>query len=519
MAIVCHRTGLAFKSPFRVQVVFLWRSREGSRKKYHRLKTQCDALRKQVAQTKRELLQLRQQCNALQTELDATRRQAASALPAAVPFDDPPIGSHGFGARMIAVALRLVQNGIGLRAAERALRIIFEALHIEGKVPVWTTIRMWLLRLGLGVLQEPTEKADDWVWLMDHSVQIGPEKVLAVLGIRAANLPKAGQALGHHDVRPIALLPDTHWKQADVRTALASVIKERGVPRAMLTDHGVDLHGGIEQLRPHHPTMIELYDFKHKAACRLKALLEKDAPFQEFNQRLGQTRCAIQQTELGFLTPPAPKPKARFMNLGPCLRWAQKMLRLLDHPRLKAQQWISRQRLQDKLGWLRAFVEPLAQWSSCQEVIDAGVKFVNEQGLFRGAAKQLRAALPADVPHPASRRLADELVAFVAAEEAKLKKGERLPLSTEIVESSFAKYKNLEGQHSKQGFTSLLLAYAALLTKITIQRIREIFATTSVRDVRNWIRAHLGQTHASKRLIAYQDFQPSQSATNSLQAA
>ena len=32
-------------------------------------------------------------------------------------------------------------------------------------------------------------------------------------------------------------------------------------------------------------------------------------------------------------------------------------------------------------------------------------------------------------------------------------------MSTEILESSFALYKQLEKQHSKSGFTGLLLAY------------------------------------------------------------
>ncbi len=33
------------------------------------------------------------------------------------------------------------------------------------------------------------EPADDWVWMADHSNQIGPEKALVVLGVRAARLP------------------------------------------------------------------------------------------------------------------------------------------------------------------------------------------------------------------------------------------------------------------------------------------------------------------------------------------
>ena len=420
---------------------------------------------------------------------------------------------------MVDLAIQLVKQNIGLRATARVLRIVFKVFEIARKTPHWTTIRGWMQRLGHGVLTAPTEKADDWVWLMDHSVQIGQEKTLVVLGVRAAQLPPAGQALKHEDVYPLAVVPRVSWKREDVHVALAELVKERGVPRAVVTDHGTDLLGGIQLLQQQHPKVVELYDFKHKAACCLKALLEKDEQFQQFQTHLGQTRSAIQQTELGFLTPPGPKPKARFMNLGPSLAWASKMLRLLDHPSPKAHHWVTRQRLETKLGWLRPFAEAVTQWSDCQRVVNVGVKFANEQGIFHGAAEQLRAAMPADLPHQTSRDLRDQLVAFVAAQEAKLQQGERLPLSTEIVESSFAKYKNLERQHSKQGFTSLLLAFAALLTRVTPEKIRATFATSLVRNVRGWIRDRLGQTLASKRTIAYRDCKPPRSATTTLQAA
>ncbi|MFM7869900.1 MAG: hypothetical protein ACKPHU_37255, partial [Planctomycetaceae bacterium] len=58
--------------------------------------------------------------------------------------------------------------------------------------------------------------------------------------------------------------------------------------------------------------------------------------------------------------------------------------------------------------------------------------------------------------------MAKQLVDHVATSESQLTPGMRVPLSTEILESLFGLYKQLEGQHSKGGFTSLLPAIAAL---------------------------------------------------------
>src|SRR5712671_4582547 len=89
--------------------------------------------------------------------------------------------------------------------------------------------------------------------------------------------------------------------------------------------------------------------------------LEKDSRWQEFQRQIGQTRCAVQQTELAFLAPPAPKPKARFMNLQPQLEWADGVLDILREPPAKVLQWVSPERLQEKLGWLREFTEPVSE--------------------------------------------------------------------------------------------------------------------------------------------------------------
>jgi hypothetical protein len=44
--------------------------------------------------------------------------------------------------------------------------------------------QFWLLRLGLYELQRPKEPADDWVWIIDHTVQTGHGKCFLVVGVR-----------------------------------------------------------------------------------------------------------------------------------------------------------------------------------------------------------------------------------------------------------------------------------------------------------------------------------------------
>lgn len=193
------------------------------------------------------------------------------------------------------------------------------------------------------------------------------------------------------------------------------------------------------------------------------------------------------------------------MNLAATLDWAASMQWLLEHPEAESRRFFSSARLEEKLGWLRSFAEESAAWRECQEAVKRGVTFVNEQGLFRGASLQLREALGTQTSATA-QKLADQLVKFVAAAEDSLREGERLPMSTEILESTFALYKQLERQHSKGGFTSLLAGFGALLKPATDASIRQAFAQVSVKDANRWTREHLGTTLASKRLATYREF-------------
>jgi uncharacterized coiled-coil protein SlyX len=400
--------------------------------------------------------------------------------------------------------LRLIlDGGVSLRGLPRVLALIGEAFGLPIKIPDWTTGRLWLMRMGHAMLTMPLEKADDWVWLADHSVQIGKQKCLAIVGIQLRDLPKPGECLGHHDMHLIALVPSESWTRPDVKDVLEEATKRTGVPRAIVTDHGSDLYGGVELFQARHPETAELYDIKHKAACLLKHRLEKEPHWKEFQTKVGQTRCAVQQTELAFLTPPSPKAKARFMNLEPQLAWAEKVLKVLRDPPARVQEWATTERMQEKLGWLQEYATSLSEWSEWQQVVNVTVEVVNRQGVYRGMGRALRQQLPRTFTHASSRQLAKELIVFVARQARQAKPGERLVGSTEILESCFGKMKQLEKQQARGGFTSLLVSFGALLAETTTKVVNAALQHRATKNVLEWCKKQLGTTLSAQRKIAF----------------
>src|SRR5271166_2182720 len=453
----------------------------------------------------------------------ASRAVPPRAEPAVTTGPDPAFElippRHQLGLVQVLLMLGWVLRGMSLRGTCSALDWMHE-MDVEWgfnfPVPHCTTVRLWLLRLGYHKLHWPKEQASDWVWIIDHSNQIGKEKCLVILGVRVSQLPPPGEEypLRLAQMEPIELEPVTVSDKEVVYRQLEANVAKTGAPRAIIADHGGDLAGGVELFCQAHPETVDMDDISHKTACLLKARLERDEQWKAFAAKAGQTKCNIQQTEWAFLVPPSQRSKARYMNLGPLIAWGANTLAIIDNPGPEVLRYGTVERLEEKLGWLRQFREPLKGWSEMEQTIDVTVDFVRTEGLYRGAAKDLRKRLGKLSVGQNAAQLGKDLTKFVAAEAKQLRRGERLPACSEVIETCFGKFKTLEREQAKGGFTGLLLALAACVAERTQEVVHEALRKTKTRDVIAWIKSRLGNTLASKRRNAYQAVAASVSDAN-----
>jgi len=493
-----------FKSPIHVVSAFLLRSRETQLAINARLKEELDELRSDREAAERHLQQQQQEIDTLKEQVRKLKQELEQAKRSVNLPSDPPLGKHGFGARMVSLAVNVARS-VGLRGAARVLQIFFQWLDLKQRTPSRNSIRNWLQRLGVAELQRPYPDSEDLVVMVDHSIQIGTEKVMVALGVNASAMPARGEALKHQDVRVLEVKPSSQWKTEDMQREYKSLADRLGTPRAVLSDAAAELQEGAECLKERRNDTIVLGDFKHFAANVMKSILGKDQRFQEVVGKMGSTRSATQQTELAHLAPPAPKQKARFMNVARIIRWMTMMVWLLKTPDAQARQGISDERIQDKLGWVAEYADDIAVWQECQDVVSVSVTFINKHGLFKGASQAMRAEIGDSLQHDKSKELAERLIAFVFDSEQQLRDGERLPMSTEILESSFGLYKQLERQHSKSGFTSLLACFPALLKPTTPELVTEAFGRVSRKVVQAWVDQHFSSTVSSRRRSAYSE--------------
>jgi hypothetical protein len=411
----------------------------------------------------------------------------------------PARGSTPVG--VIDVCHRLVvQAGVALRAVPRVLGIFFGVPEATTILPEATSVRWWLQRLGLFALCEELEVADDWVYLIDHSVQIGTVKVCVILGLRLRDVPYPARALRHDDVRVLAVIPTERSTGEIVDAQLEEVAQRTGLPRQIVSDHGSDVKKGSALFAQRHPDTVVTYDAAHHGAIVLQRRLEADTRWPEFVARLGQVKARIQQTSDAFLLAPGLRPKARYMNLASLLRWGRKILCLLDRGPAGGR---ASERAETRYGWLREFRAALEEWSRWEATVRGSVEFVRTRGLSCSCQLDLSARLQALPPEARDDVLAVELCEFVGAQSQAARPGERLVGSTEVLESVFGKWKTLERQESRNGITSLVLSLGALVGQWPVSRIKAALEATPVKHVVEWCHEHLPSSVQSQRRLAF----------------
>jgi len=400
----------------------------------------------------------------------------------------------------MALTLRMIlDSAVGFRACSAVVNLMKTYLPQFRGTPAPNTVQSWLLRLGLHELQRPKEQAEDWVFLVDHTLQLGAWKCLVIVGIRQASWQQLDRPLTHQDLNLLALEPVAKSDGEVVYRQLEFAAEKVGVPKAILSDDGSDIACGADQFQQQHAATLIRKDIAHKAAILLKQELLADSRWETFVKNCGQTQPKVKQTELGHLASPTQKVKARYMNLGPLIRWGEKMLRLVDTPASQRQKDLDLSRLDEKFGWIREFRKPLVGWNELQTIIDQALRYARVKGYHPRAAQDLRRILLRRARTTRGKRLATALVEFIRDQSHGIPRGTSLPASSEVLESLIGKGKRLQGQHSRGGFTKMILGMAASVVQITHDQVRDALQTVRNVDLHAWCQQNLGPSLTAQR--------------------
>ena len=414
---------------------------------------------------------------------------------------------HQFCVVLIGLFVELLLSGLASqRCVSRALQQILERLFgKELATPCANTGRLWVLRIGLYELTRAKEKAADWVWIVDHTIQISSVKCLLIVGCRLHRWLADRRPLEHHDLEVLALEPVQKSSGEIVCQQFQRTAQLTGVPRAIVSDGGADLQRGAALFREHHPQVASCYDVAHKMALFLKKILVNDPRWLEFLKKMASCKKQSARSPLAFLAPPKVPDQARYMNLEGLLKWARSLVCFLKDSQANDGSFVEPFRVNLAFKWILEFEDELAHWQRLLEIVEMTLHFVRWEGYFPGAEKHLEARLAPLKGSHSGDRLIEQILQFLEEQAQAAKPGERLIGSSECIESLIGKCKRLEGQQSRSGFTAMILGIAAAVVEPTSQTIEAALQAVKTKDVKTWAQQALGTSVQACRRVALKD--------------
>ena len=385
-----------------------------------------------------------------------------------------------------------------MRGSSVVMRTIFNFLSLPHLTPSWYTGRLWMMRIGLYKLNMAKEKADDWIWIIDHSVQMGIEKLLLILCIRKKDLP-VGRALNFSDVEVLDLQPVKKSNGEIVYRQLESNIAKTGVPVEIISDHGSDLKKGIDTFLKKHEEAAYVHDIKHAIANILKKELGCNELWKEFISLCASSKRKLQQTLLAAIAPPNQRSKSRYMNLRSIIVWAQNILCFISNKNEVKVNGFEYTLVNEKLGWIVKFSCSIVAWTQILDIAEKAESYVREKGLFKGASQKFEKSIEGLKLSGQAKSIKEKLIKLIEIESEKAGQFETLLGTSEIIESVFGKCRNVEQEQTKSGITGLTLALPAFIGKLTPSLIYDALIMVPTDMVYKWQKKYIGKSLQSQR--------------------
>lgn len=392
------------------------------------------------------------------------------------------------------MALKL-QTSASFRAVSKSSGIVRRYLKVPLQTAAPNTILLWVQKLGYYLLTQEKERADDWIIFLDHSIQLGPEKLFVILGIRHHQIDFQ-RPLCFQDLTPLREVARAHWTGDMVCQTVRKLQQELGTILYAVGDYGSDIKKGLRLAAIPH-----IHDVTHHIALILKDLYATDAAYQDVTQRLARVRKQFGQTGAAHLIPPKQRKKSRYHNLKPLAEYGRHVRRYLsrscDHSETE-------QTLCRALMWLpsqAAFFDELMEITTLVCKVEWHVK---HRGLSPASIAACCQALDT-VTTAKGVLFKARMFQYFQLTCALVEASECILCTSDILESAFGKYKNYVSDNPMAGITGLALCIAAFTSSLELQELKEALEYTTTQDVHTWIQDNIGPTLLKKRRDAFSE--------------
>ncbi len=407
----------------------------------------------------------------------------------------------------IKKSILLVTSALNsLRGAVNSIKIFSDSF--SGKIPAHTSIQNWILQYGVYELLKPVEKRDDWIYILDHTIEFGDKKCLLILGITQECFMRNDCAIKHEDMEVLRIEITSRTSAIQIFKTLKGVARKSGVPKQIISDYGADIKKAVKLFCNKYKRATFSYDITHKCALLLKHDFLYDEKWTDFIKQCSQTKRKILNSELGFLSPPNAKDKSRWLNLDTYGKWANNIISYRDKFSKNKSLSKKRNKFIEKFDtyflWLNDYKYELEEWSHFFSVLNMARCEVKENGLDQNTVVKFQKRVN-NLKDPSSRvrKLISDLRRFFKEETLNIPLNEKWLGTSDIIESIFGKYKNFSSRSTMRGIGKIILTIPVFTSKITTEKVKMAMETISIKKMKAWIHQNIGPSFFSKRRQAF----------------
>jgi len=384
------------------------------------------------------------------------------------------------------MALLLInRSGISYRSVSKVFIAMNITFNLRLRVPTHATVLIWMKKQGIANFREKTDYQNQkWVLIIDESIQFGNKKLLAVLAVPESKLC-LGRALTYEDLVPVILKASESWKSQEIKDELLACIDLEQILYAV-SDNGNNLKGCYQLMGLKH-----IEDVGHKFSWIIKETLEKQADFECYTKILSGLRGKLSMSKFAHLVPPNQRIMSRFMNLTPLFNWGYKTLKLLDKNQLNDME-------REKVNPILQYKELINQTHFLLGIMNSVQKLLKNKGFSTDTVSECIEKLD-KVEDERGKKIVEMIKSYFDDTLKKISKGETVVCSSDIIESSFGKYKSVVKANKSVGVTDLCLCISCLTGSGDLDQIKKAMEGVKIKDIKEWKEKNIGESLLSKR--------------------
>jgi hypothetical protein len=230
----------------------------------------------------------------------------------------------------------------------------------------------------------------------------------------------------------------------------------------------------------------------------MQRLYEKDENFKDYAYKAGQMRLKLCCSKYAHLIPPNQRSKSRFLNIDIISNWGIKVLQTLEKNEISDEE-------RSQLQWVKEKESFIIEMDRIISLVQEISIILKNEGLSKKTKSRCSSLL--SICKKGKLKIFKIYMLNYLNKYTKpiSRRKETLVCCSDIIESTFGRYKNELSKNPMSGITDLVLIIPALTSSLSTDSVRAAIDNCRVKDIEAWKKNNLCNSLLAKRKMVFRN--------------